>query len=189
MAYHFQTRAVLTENTMRTNFLLNLFIGFCISVMIFPNPAFSGNPEVVYVDEDPKMNVAINEARRHLPELLKHANEPKAEVHRYAVRITLYGNNGAIEHLWVYNPRHEYDNIYSGAIDQLPKLEEHIPLTGRIKFHYNQMTDWAIFKDKQSYGQFTSRVTINKTAEADPENAKAARKFLSPDPIPNDWYI
>ncbi|WP_377150274.1 DUF2314 domain-containing protein [Roseovarius aestuarii] len=145
------------------------------------------DPTVLFVDDDPELNVAIQEARRDLDTFLKYARKSKLP-HAYNVRITLHSSkDDTVEYLWVFAPKRKFgiEEVYVANINEQPKLREHRVFSNMIEFHYNQITDWAVVKNGQNFGNYSGRIFTMR----DPKYAKHFDVYYSKNPVPGsgDW--
>jgi uncharacterized protein YegJ (DUF2314 family) len=103
---------------------------------------------------DPKLQAAIDEARKGLDGFIKELNAPKPG-EQFAVKGT-FQTEDSPEYIWVRSPVFK-DGKFTGKLDQQP-----IALAGKkkgdeVSFLKKDAVDWLIKDDNGIRGQFTDK--------------------------------
>lgn len=136
---------------------------------------------------DPKFEVAIDEARRTLPIFLTHALHPNGEgLLEASLKVSFEVQKEQVvnEYVWIGPFKENDDGTFSGFLANDP-VHLDAKFGEEITFSIEQILDWQIWlEDQKTYGSFTTRAILEYLPEA---RADEIRDELSQDPVPEDW--
>ena len=110
---------------------------------------------VFYDDDKPKMNDAIEEARRTLRSFFDAFLNPKPNQTTFLLKVE-FSEGNQVEHIWVADIDASLFPI-QGTIANRPNLES-IRFKQRVEFHPSKISDWMYIEDGYLVGGFTTKV-------------------------------
>jgi uncharacterized protein YegJ (DUF2314 family) len=159
----------------------------CLSLALV-GPAAAQDPVISYAADDPKMEAAIDEARRTLPLFLAQAvSDDGQSVPGALVKVempTVPGSPLDGEHIWVMPFARLSDSDYAGILANAPAYLGALQEGDRVDFTVDQISDWHFTAPSGRYwGSYTSRVMHEAGAFGD----TPFDQIFEPEPVPADW--
>lgn len=158
-----------------------------LALCLAPFLALAEDRVLPYSESDPRMNAAILEAQRSLPEFLEAALDAQGlsrQGHVVKVAMPTSSDPTSREHIWVAPFARLTDGRFTGYLDNEPQDLGDLRLGDRIVFSSDMISDWGILSEAgRSYGQFTTRVIFQDGVFGD----TPFDQIFEADPLPPDW--
>jgi uncharacterized protein YegJ (DUF2314 family) len=133
--------------------------------------------ELVFMsDDDPAMRQAFQRARATLDEFLSKAKEPAPGTLHYALKVGIKEGKDT-EYFWVGDFGQDASGMFSGRIDNAPRLVKRVQEGQRYAFPKGHIVDWMYVdrNERRMAGNFTMCALLTKEPPA--EAAAARQKF------------
>ncbi|ROZ61469.1 YegJ family protein [Ramlibacter sp. WS9] len=133
--------------------------------------------ELVFMsDNDPAMRQAFARARATFDEFLSKAKEPAPGTLHYAVKVGIREGEDT-EYFWVGDFTQDSSGMFSGRIDNEPRLVKKVKAGQRYTFPKGHIVDWTYVdrNQRRMVGNFTMCALLTKEPQA--EAAAARQKF------------
>jgi len=120
-------------------------------------PPIDSEKDVIgYEATDPKMNAAIAEAKKTLPDFLKRL--PKLDKESSMVKWAAPVGGSDREHIWVNHLEYK-DGWFTGDLANEPDNMPGKKMGDHVRFQESDVSDWIIFKPDNTYeGGYTQKV-------------------------------
>jgi len=105
-------------------------------------------------ESDPRMGVAMEEARRSLRTFFDAFVAPKPNQDSFLLKV-LFENDGTREHIWVADINATVFPL-QGTIANEPGIEG-LSFKQRVSFHPRQISDWMFVQDGYLIGGYTTK--------------------------------
>ena len=146
----------------------------------------AGDSIMGFAADDVEMNAAIEAARSTFPQFLAaFGRAPATERQYFMVKLGLTDGDGELEHIWVESLYFDGDQLMGHLANvpvHLPNMQQGSPVEVRSE----QISDWSITRADGMYGNFTTRVMLERMPA---QEAAPYRAAVSATPIPADWRI
>lgn len=113
---------------------------------------------VLVQDTDVRMQLAIQKAKRELPQFLQERSNPSSTARDFKVKVAFQAGT-TVEHMWV-GPFRPSGNGFEGKLKNQPNLITSLQWGQDVKFEREQISDWAYIKNGIQYGHFTTCVVL-----------------------------
>lgn len=104
-------------------------------------------------EKDRNMNMAIDEARRTLPDFLALSKNPPDGAKDFKLKVMMSDENG-VEHLWV-TPFKEIQGGFAGILANKPEVIKSVVWGKVYAFKIEQISDWGYELKGKQMGSFT----------------------------------
>jgi uncharacterized protein YegJ (DUF2314 family) len=112
-----------------------------------------------FLDDDPSMRFAIEEAQRSLPHFFKCFASPKPGQDYFLLKVR-FEVEGSTEHVWVADVNASVSPL-EGTVANETSLPG-ITFMDRASFQPQQISDWMIVEDGYMVGGFTTQVIVGR---------------------------
>lgn len=148
-----------------------------------PMPLIAGDKMVLFAQEDPKMNAAMNEAQSTLDEALALIPLHNGTYNQaLTLKVALARSDGAgDEIIWVGKIRPFAGSRFTGNLENTPNHLQGKKLGSKVRFSKSQIADWSISSRGILWGNYTTRVMLPHLPE---DEAAYLRTILSKTPLP-----
>ena len=150
-------------------------------------PALAGDEMTQFSDEDPKMNAAIAEARKTLPQFLNYAfaNGNKAASNT-SLKVAFPTKTNGAEIIWVEALQRKTASSFQGQLANAPNWLPGKTRGSSVSFTTDQIRDWNVVDPSTGklFGNYTTRVMLPHLAADQRRQIKA---ILTSKPLPNGW--
>lgn len=172
--------------------VVNKLIAALFAVLLaLGTPAFaqkggadSDNGVMHFAGDDVQMNAARTAARDSYPQFRAAFNNASAgEREFFMVKLALTDSTGELEHIWVDSLHLNGDRLM-GRLANVPVDLPNMSQGSLVEVRADLISDWSITRVDGMYGNFTTRVMIDRMPAREAEPYRAA---LAPTPLPPDW--
>jgi uncharacterized protein YegJ (DUF2314 family) len=122
---------------------------------------------------DPLMSEAVQNARAALPGFLALARKPAPTMERFAVKITLAGDNNA-EYFWIY-PFAHIGERFIGQVNNTTYTLGGLRKGVTMAFHKRDIVDWMYVDSGVMKGNYSARAILRSALPRD--RAEFKRRF------------
>lgn len=118
-------------------------------------------------DEEPAMRRAFERAAKTLPEFLQLASNPREGTTAYALKVAISDGRNT-EYFWV-NRFSKDGEVFSGVLNNEPRLVKKHKLGERITFKQAQIVDWTYVDsvNRKMVGNFTACALLTREPPAE----------------------
>jgi len=135
--------------------------------------------EVIDVEtSDSEMELAILEAKKTLPEILKKLDAIPASWSDVTFKVEFPVTEDRSEFMWVAFVERK-EATYTGILSNDPRYIDYAKFGDAVTFEKSQIADWQYLKNGKLHGHYTTRVLLD---ELDPEQRMQMQAILSETP-------
>lgn len=135
-----------------------------------------GNPPVHYVaDDDPKMQAAIEKARKTIQQFIDANAKPTDKQTGFSVKVAI-SDGEHVEHMWI-GPVVYKDGKFTGELGNEPNDLENVKIGDDISKAKEEISDWMYIDDGKLVGGYSVRLLRAGLSEADRKNFDASVPF------------
>ncbi|MGH8641233.1 MAG: YegJ family protein [Burkholderiales bacterium] len=119
--------------------------------------------------EEPAMRKAFEQAQSRLDDFLRLAASPEEGTSDYALKVKISDERNT-EYFWVNRFTNE-GNVFTGHLNNEPRLVKRLKYGERIQFERSQIVDWTYTdnRTKRMMGNFTACALLTKEPPAQAE--------------------
>lgn len=151
---------------MRT--LLIISLALCLAGLVgCSRSKEDGNYAEVSAD-DPKMNVAIANAKATVNEfvLAFHAQKPGTD--KFCVKKPYRTPGGGVEHMWI-DVTNEHAGVLEGVVESEAEDTREVEMGQAVTLNISEISDWSYLDGKKLVGGYTIRYFVNKMSPKERE--------------------
>lgn len=143
-----------------------------------------GEPPVIYFeDEDPQMNVAIENARSSFGAFVEQLPRLRKSGAYFSVKVPVPAGDDT-EHVWLSDPEVRDGRVY-GKLGNEP-LSGPYELGDAVSVPTREISDWMAIVDGELYGGFTVLVARSRMSEAERNDLDRSLGFRVPQ-VPREF--
>ena len=157
-----------------------LSAGLLPLVLIGCEAKAQGNGDLMLLQQhDPVVASAEQKAAETLPIFWAKFDGMADGVDHYLVKVALVAGGGGREMLWAVPLKHTADGVQVRLANE-PAYLAGLKLGSVIEVSPNEIVDWSYQKGGKLYGNFVTRVTMDRAA---PEERAQMQAVLAPEPL------
>lgn len=157
------------------------YLGLIAALLILAQPAKAEtlverakrDAIVMVAKDDAEMAAAMRKARETLPQFLGLVAVPRQTTTGFAVKVAVTEGDDA-EFFWI-TPFEQRKNVFTGRINNTPRLVKKVRLGQTISFREDEIVDWLYMEDGKMVGNFTVCILLKREP---PEQASELIKKL-----------
>lgn len=132
--------------------------------------------------EDPKMLVAMSQAKKTLPELLNKIPELRSQNIELQVKVAIPVGDGSREHMWLGNVSYINSKIV-GEIKNHPVEALHVRFGQHYTARFEDVSDWMAIKNGVVHGGYMLRVNLSRMSDYELDRFFSSCKYEIPKEI------
>lgn len=132
-----------------------------------------------FAHEDPKMLVAMSDAKKTLPKLLNKIPELRSQNIELQVKVAIPVGDGSSEHMWLGNVSY-INNKIVGQIRNYPVVALHIRFGQHYTARFEDVSDWMAIKNGVVHGGYMLRVNLGRMSDYELDRFFSSYKYEIP---------
>lgn len=132
--------------------------------------------------DDAALAAADQQAQKTLPIFWAKFDAQTPGVSRYLVKVALKARGGGREMLWAAVLRRSATWVQVRLADEAEYVED-VSIGAVVRVAPDQIVDWSYVKNGRAYGNYSTRVLINRVT---PEQRAEAAAYLAPTPLESE---